>query len=68
MLKPVTDQTLPSPSDSSIDTIDSELAVAVAAGIAQRRAGRSTEIEMRKIEAVSRRRKQYLRQRTRAFA
>ena len=53
---------------SQIDSVEDEIAEAVAAAIAARRAGHSAKDQQLKIEALSRRRKLYLRQRTRAFA
>ena len=47
----------PASTESDIAVIDDELAVAVAAAVAQRRAGQPADAEMRRLEDVTRRRK-----------
>lgn len=54
--------------ESPIDSVENDLAEAVAAAIAKRRAGRPTKDEQLKIEALSLRRKRYLRTCTRALS
>lgn len=68
MLKPEPLNGRSASSDSEIEIVDNELAKAVAAAVARRRAGEPADAELGRIENLSRRRKSLYRRHTSVFA